>query len=120
MAGAPEGGEGGHEGAGFAEGEDDAAVVLEAGGDEVAAAAVFQPLLGGLVAADPSGPVGFFDVREVLGGVDSDFAVGVFGFLDAAIARPLCVLGGLCVRHPSRPPSALLPRKRDLEIAPPW
>ena len=77
------GGDGGvdlfHQLHGAAEGDDDALVVGQVVVGELAAAAVLEPFVEDLVAADVEGPDVGRDAVEVLGGVDVDAA----GPLDA-------------------------------------
>ncbi len=56
-----------------------ACVVSDVFGRKHSLAAVFEPLVRDLVAADVEVPDGFVHTVEVGGGVDVNFAVGVFG-----------------------------------------
>ena len=86
-----------HDPIGFEQDFDDALVVDEVGVGELAAFAVFEPLLGGLVAADVEVPGEFGHVAKVLGFVDPNLAVGVADLFDQAIARN--GKGGLVIIH---------------------
>ncbi len=76
-----------HYAVGFEQDFDGALVVDEVGIAELAAFAIFEPFLGGLVAANVEVPGEFGHIAEVLGFVDPYFAVGVADLFDPAIAR---------------------------------
>ena len=76
-----------HDPIGFEKDFDDALVVDEVGVGKMATFTIFEPLLGGLVAADVEVPGEFGHVAEVLGFVDPDFAVSVDNLFNQAIAR---------------------------------
>ena len=75
-----------HDSVGFEQDFDDALVVDKVGVRKLATFAVFEPFLGGLVAADVEVPGEFRHVAKVLGFVDPDFAIGVADLFDRAIA----------------------------------
>ena len=86
-----------HNSIGFEQDFDDALVVDEVGVGELASFAVFEPFLGGLVAADVEVPGEFGHVAKVLGFVDPNLAVGVADPFDRAIAWNR--KGGLVIIH---------------------
>jgi len=75
-----------HYAVGFEQDFDGALVVDEVGIAELAAFAVFEPFLGGLVATNVEVPGEFGHVAEILGFVDPYFVVGVADLFDQAIA----------------------------------
>ena len=76
-----------HYAVGFEQDFDGALVVDEVGIAELAAFAIFEPFLGGLVAANVKIPGEFGHVAKVLGFVDPDLFIGVSDLFDQAISR---------------------------------
>ena len=76
-----------HYAVGFEQDFDDALVVDEVGIAELAAFAIFEPFLGGLVAANVKIPGEFGHVAKVLGFVDPYFVIDIADLFDQAIAR---------------------------------
>ena len=63
-----------HNAVGLTQGGDDALVMADVLDGQIAALAVFEPFLRGLVAADIKLPRHFRDLSEILGRVDPDLA----------------------------------------------
>ena len=76
-----------HQSVSFKQNSDDFAVVRNVIKGEGAAFAVFEPLLGGLVAADVEVPSRFWNILKTLLLVDPHAATFVFGLVNHVAAR---------------------------------